>query len=65
MPLKSNGQPGTILGTGYGFAKGGTGICVATEDRVLWVTVVEDDNGCEYSNRGLYELDLKGRFTNE
>ena len=65
LPLKSKENPGTIIGTGYGFADQGTGLCIATEDGTLWVTSIEDEEGNVYSNQDLYYLDLKGTFENE
>ena len=65
LPISSNEKPGTIIGNGYGFAEGGTGTCVATKDNVLWLTLVEEYGGTEYSNQRLYNLDLRGVFANE
>ncbi len=65
LPLVSNEAPGTILGTGYGFADNGTGICVSTQDNVLWITALQANDNIVYSNESLYNLQLKGRFNNE
>ena len=65
LPVTSTEEPGTIMGSGYGFAHNGSGICVATQDNALWITLVEDEIGNEYSDQSLYELKLKGTFENE
>lgn len=65
LPIKSDEMPGSIIGTGVGFAENGTGLCVATKDNVLWITMLEDEDGVEYSNQSLYRLGLKGLFENE
>lgn len=65
LPIKSEETPGTIIGTGVGFAENGTGLCVATTDNIVWITTLEDEDGIEYSNENLYELRLKGLFGNE
>lgn len=65
LPMISMEQAGTIVGLGYGFAHNGSGICVATMDNILWITLVEDEDGNEYSGQSLYELNLKGSFADE
>lgn len=65
LPVRSEEKPGTILGTGYGFADRNSGICVAAEGGVLWITLLEDEDGNEYSDLKLYELGLKGVFRDE
>ena len=65
LPMTSHEAPGTIIGTGIGFGDHGTGICVATKDKVLWVTSIEDSNGTVYANEALYALNLGGKFQNE
>ena len=65
LPFAGKGIPGTIIGTGYGFADRGTGLCISTGDGALWVTAIEDDMGNEYTNQSLFNLDLKGTFQNE
>lgn len=65
LPLVSGESPGTILGSGYGFAHNGSGICIATKDNAMWITLVEDEMGNEYLGKNLYELNLKGIFENE
>lgn len=65
LPITSQEQPGTILGSGFGFSQNGTGLCVATTDNILWVTLIEDEEGNEYSGKSLYEIYLKGIFANE
>ncbi|MCI8513980.1 MAG: methionyl-tRNA formyltransferase [Lachnospiraceae bacterium] len=65
LPLRSEEKPGTILGTGFGFADNGEGICVSTKDHILWVSLLEDEEGIEYSNRKLYDLGLRGTFGDE
>ena len=56
--------PGQILGTSYGFAEGGVGICVATRDLILLITSLMDENGGEWAGPSLYSLNLKGVFSN-
>lgn len=65
LPLQSGEKPGTILGVGYGFGKNGTGVCVAAQEGVLWVTVMEDEAGNEYSGQSLYGLEWEGVFGDE
>lgn len=65
LPLMSEATPGKILGCGYGFSENGSGICVATTDNVLWLTLIEDENGNEYSDQSLTDLNIKGVFENE
>ncbi|MBQ8093017.1 MAG: methionyl-tRNA formyltransferase [Clostridia bacterium] len=65
LPLKTTAAPGTILGTGVGFEMNGTGLCVAAEDGIIYVTMIEDENGRRYADRELYELGLEGVFENE
>lgn len=49
LPMNCFEQAGTIIGTGYGFADKGTGICVSTTEGALWVNLIEDEIGEEYS----------------
>ena len=65
LPITSCEEPGTILGMGYGYGDNGSGICVATNDNVIWITEIEDENGNCFFGQSLYELDLKGEFKNE
>ncbi len=65
LPIQSLEKPGTILGTGYGYAQRGSGICVATKDNALWITSIEDEAGYEYTDQKLYDLDLRGVFSDE
>lgn len=65
LPICSCQKPGTILGTGYGFADNGSGLCIATKDNVIWATLIEDEDGGEYVNQSLFGLALEGVFENE
>lgn len=65
LPISTNAVPGTILGTSYGFAEGGVGLAVAAETGCLLITRIEDQQGQEFSGPALYELNLKGVFSNE
>ncbi|MCR5250660.1 MAG: methionyl-tRNA formyltransferase [Lachnospiraceae bacterium] len=63
LPAGSEAEPGTILGMAYGFGERGCGLCVATKDSILCITLLEDGEGKRYSGRELYELGLSGCFT--
>ena len=65
LPMTTQECPGTILGTGYGFAKGSTGLLVATAHAILYVTELEEEGGCCYQNQALYAAQFKGVFTDE
>lgn len=65
LPLSTEAAPGTILGTSYGFAENGVGLLVATEDSCLLISRIESEEGQEFAGPALYELNLKGVFTNE
>ena len=65
LPLPTDAAPGTILGTGCGFAAGGTGLLVATADGVLWVTELTDENGVCLREQSLYAAQLEGVFADE
>lgn len=63
LPVNVEAKPGTILGTAYGFGENTVGLTVATNDGCLLVTCVEDEKGQRYTGKILYELNLKGVFT--
>ena len=65
LPVKSGKEPGTILGTAYGFANNGVGLLISTMDEILYVSGIEDEEGKVYKNSDLYELNLTGAFGNE
>ena len=65
LPITTDGAPGTILGTSTGFAEGGVGLLVAAETGCLLITRIENQEGLEFAGPALYELNLKGVFTNE
>ena len=63
LPIEVYAGPGTIIGSAYGFKD--CGLCVSTNDYVICITMMEDEEGKKYSGQELYELDLKGVFANE
>lgn len=65
LPISNEGvTPGTIVGTSYGFGENAVGLTVATADGYILITEIQDEAGNTYSGKDLYELDLKGVFTN-
>lgn len=65
LPIGNQGvAPGTIVGTSYGFGENAVGLTVATTDGCVLITEIQDEGGNTYSGKSLYELDLKGVFTN-
>lgn len=67
LPLHSgvNGLgPGEIGGCCYAFHPENCGILVGTEDDLVMITEIEDENGVHYTGQALHDLDLKGVFCN-
>lgn len=62
LPVSAPAEPGTILGTSYGFGENAVGLTVATADGCLLVTCMEDEAGKRYTGKELYEMNLKGVF---
>ena len=66
LPVSAGGaQPGTILGTSYGFGENAVGLVVAAQDTCLLITRLEDENAESYNGEALYQLNLEGVFANE
>ena len=65
LPIPTDAAAGTILGTSYGFAEGSVGLVVAAETGCLLVTRIENEQGQAFTGPALYELNLKGVFSNE
>lgn len=65
LPVKSTDNPGTILGTVYGFADNSCGYLIATKDNVIMIIEVQSEEGIRYTGKVLNELFLEGVFQNE
>ncbi len=68
LPAESarNGlRPGELGKNCYSFHPENCGILVGTQDEMLMITEIEDENGQRYTGQALHALGLKGVFANE
>ena len=65
LPIKTSAEPGTILGTAYGFSDNSCGYVVATEDNGILITEIEAEDGTRYKGPELNELGLEGKMQDE
>ena len=65
LPLQSKADPGTILGTAYGFSDNTCGYLISTMDDVLQITEIESEEGIRYTGPELNLLRLGGIMKNE